>query len=107
MFEELARLGATPLKLAAEERAVVTYFVQAGPDGPIKIGITTDFDKRLRSLQTSSPLPLRILGVVPKDIEDDCHVALAEWRVHGEWFKPVPEVLAFIDEQLPTEHCIN
>jgi hypothetical protein len=52
-------------------------------------------------------VPLRLLGVVSKNIESYCHVALAEWRVRGEWFKPVPEVLAFIKEQLPQERSVN
>jgi hypothetical protein len=106
-FGELNRLASTPLQLPGEEPRVVTYFIQAGAKGLIKIGITTDFQSRLRSLQTSSPVPLRLLGVVPEDIEDYCHVALWEWRVRGEWFKPVTEVLAFIEEQLPPERNIN
>ena len=73
-----------------------TYFVQAGPDGPIKIGSTRNLPVRLRSLATMSPIRLRLLGVVEGDIEDLCHARLGAYRAHGEWFVPSPEVTEFI-----------
>jgi hypothetical protein len=74
----------------------VTYFLQAGDRGPIKIGSTRNLPARLRTLQLMSPIPLRLLGVVPDDIEAECHRALAAWRIHGEWFQPDTAVIDFI-----------
>lgn len=72
------------------------YFVQQGNDGPIKIGVSGNVDKRIRSLSTSSPLPLRLLAVLPggRGEEQELHKRLAAHRLGGEWFAPVPAVLA-------------
>jgi hypothetical protein len=86
-------------ELAVTTQTRVTYFVQAGTDGPIKIGSTQNLAARFRGLQMMSPLELRLLGVAPVDIEDECHRLLARWRIHGEWFAPVPQVLQLIRER--------
>lgn len=74
-----------------------TYFIGADR-GPVKIGRTTDLDRRLAELQSGSPVPLRVLGAValdrlrrydrgdPPTFEALCHRVLAEHRLHGEWF---------------------
>ena len=74
----------------------ITYFVQAGAEGLIKIGSTRNLPARLRSLQLMSPIELHLLGAIPEDIERRCHYELGPWRVHGEWFLPTPRVLQFI-----------
>ena len=73
-----------------------TYFLQAGDNGPIKIGWTKNLLVRLRSLSMMSPIPLKLLGVIKGNIEERCHVRLGAFRVHGEWFAPSPVVLDFI-----------
>jgi len=73
-----------------------TYFIQAGADGPIKIGSTRNLIVRLRTVGTMSPIPLRLLGVMKGDHEEDCHVRLAAFRLHGEWFAPSETVKEFI-----------
>src|ERR1035437_7766886 len=47
------------------------YFIQAGSEGPIKIGIADSPALRLRELQTGNHLPLTLLKAVPggKDLE--------------------------------------
>ena len=75
-----------------------TYFLQAGDDGPIKIGSTKNLLVRLRTLSTMSPVRLKLLGVVKSDVEERCHARLGAFRVHGEWFAPLPIVLDFIRE---------
>ena len=45
---------------------------------------------------TMSPIPLRLLGVMKGDHEEDCHVRLAAFRLHGEWFAPSETVKEFI-----------
>lgn len=77
-----------------EERC--TYFLQAGEDGPIKIGSTKNLVVRLRTLTTMVPIPLRLLGIMKGDHEEYCHVRLGAFRRHGEWFAPADTVLEFI-----------
>lgn len=64
------------------------YFVQAGDDGPVKIGLAKEPLRRVSSLQTGSPVPLRLRHVVPGDhaLERALHRRFAEARVAGEWF---------------------
>lgn len=59
----------------------------------IKIGISSDPDGRLASLQTGNPHPLRLEGVVwlgsreeAAQIEAALHARFAEHRRTGEWF---------------------
>lgn len=61
-----------------------TYFIQAGPDGPIKIGSTKNLPVRLRTLCAMSPVPLKLLGVMKGNAEDRCHLRLGAFRLHGE-----------------------
>jgi hypothetical protein len=79
-----------------------TYFLQAGGDGPIKIGSTKNLVVRVRSLCAMSPVPLKLLGIVPRDVEEACHAQLGAFRLHGEWFAPSPAVLDFIRENATT-----
>lgn len=76
----------------------ITYFIQAGLDGPIKIGSTRNLPSRFRSLQLMSPIPLVLLGVSDRNIERHCHYILGPWRIHGEWFLPEPRVLDVISD---------
>ena len=44
---------------------LVIFFIQAGHDGPIKIGKAVDPEKRLQTLQTGTHEMLRLLAVIP------------------------------------------
>lgn len=70
------------------------YFIRAGARGPIKIGLAVDVGQRMRSLQTASPTLLELIGAIPGGLklEKAIHRRLAEFRLHGEWFKPTLEV---------------
>lgn len=74
------------------------YFIQQGDNGPIKIGYSADPHKRLQSLSTASPYPLRLLKVIDGGwmLEQTLHRRFAEHQLEGEWFAPAPELLAFI-----------
>jgi hypothetical protein len=65
------------------------YFVQATNGGPIKIGYTaSDPANRLKSIQTGSPFPLRVIAsrAGTRFDEAELHDALAKQRLSGEWF---------------------
>ncbi len=77
------------------------YFIQRGPDGPVKIGRAVDVQQRLRTLQTSSPEPLRLLLVIAgsSEREREVHTALVGSRMSGrcEWFHPTPDLFELIE----------
>lgn len=63
-----------------------TYFVEADRC-LIKIGKSTDVPGRIRSLQTSNPKRLHLIGVIDADVEKEYHAAFSHLRVGGEWFQ--------------------
>lgn len=73
------------------------YFLQPEAGGPIKIGYSTNVEMRVRELQRMNAVPLRLLGTIgaPCDLERWLHDRFAEFRLHGEWFEPCAELLAF------------
>ena len=87
------------LEVSVHPEACKTYFIQGVKTGLIKIGKTSRTVKeRCGVLQVGSPDKLRILGEVASDIEDKCHALFAHLSKHGEWFRPAPELLEFIDK---------
>jgi hypothetical protein len=76
----------------------VTYFIQAGDTGPIKIGHASHIERRLSSLQASNHERLYLRGVLPSAQYPEFRVQnmFAKYRLHGEWFSPSPKILAFI-----------
>lgn len=83
------------------------YFIQAGEDGPVKIGWTgAAIAKRLGALQPGNWLDLRIIGSIPNQIIDTeaaWHERFAEHRIRSEWFAPAPELLTAIAEASAAE----
>jgi hypothetical protein len=77
------------------------YFIRAGLSGCIKIGFTTGFvlEPRLKQLQTASPLPLKVLFCMEggRSLEKKLHRSFANAREQGEWYRPVPELLDYIN----------
>lgn len=79
-----------------------TYFIRAGDNGPVKIGISADPEKRLRGLQTAQPDKLKLLGVLSGDHESKLHRQFNDLRLHGEWFRPAATLLEFIEASFGT-----
>lgn len=75
-----------------------TYFIQGKLTGLIKIGKTSRGVKERRGLlQIGSPDKLHILKFIKGDREEVYHEKFAHLREHGEWFRPAPELLEFIE----------
>jgi hypothetical protein len=70
------------------------YFIQAGADGPIKIGYTADPFARLEELQTAHYEDLRLLMTIADNgtLEARLHERFAELRIRGEWFRAEGEL---------------
>ncbi len=83
-----------------EKDTCTVYFVQSGHGGDIKIGLTKNLDERMKGLQGANPVKLVLIGAIPKtamDTEAQLHARFAAHRTIGEWFRPDPEILAFIE----------
>lgn len=67
---------------------MAVYFIQAGGNGPVKIGRTEDPENRLRYLQTAHYEELQIIRVIDGGAETEAwlHRHYSRWRVRGEWF---------------------
>jgi len=81
------------------------YLIGPEPDYPgslIKIGVTTDLQKRLQTFQSGSPLPLAVKWAVPGDrsLELWLHQEFSSERRHGEWFDLGPDPIETIQEKV-------
>lgn len=75
------------------------YFIQQGETGAIKIGHTRrPVEVRQKELQNSHAEPLRLLAMAPGTQRDEraLHDRFAAARLTGEWFTPVPELVAYV-----------
>lgn len=86
---------------AAQRRMHPGFVYFVGEDEPslIKIGwAKTSVEKRVRQLQTGSPLRLRVLATIVGSRLDEkkLHRRFFELHSHGEWFRAAPELLASI-----------
>lgn len=75
------------------------YFIQAGDDGPIKIGHASSPRERIWDLQSGNHLQLRLLLELPGTVaaERAAHEAFSGLRIRGEWFRADRQLLAFIE----------
>lgn len=67
------------------------------PMKPVKIGISTEPNGRLASIQTSCPFPIGIVHrqrmpdrEIAKAVEYAVHTVRQKHRSHGEWFEMTP-----------------
>ena len=76
------------------------YFVLASSVSLVKIGITSDFETRFRTLQAGSPVPLEAWLVIKATARRELalHVHFAEERRHSEWFALSERMRALVDE---------
>lgn len=84
--------------LAVRRNLMTVYFVAAPDAGVIKVGQTTDIEKRFATLRTGSPCPLELITAVKyhAGLERRIHDHLQEWRSHGEWFFADKPVIEFV-----------
>ncbi|MDB4261443.1 GIY-YIG nuclease family protein [bacterium] len=72
------------------------YLIQAGTkkNSPVKIGMSDNYEKRIKTLQTGNHQVLRFLAVIKCDsraharrVESTLHDILKSQNILGEWFK--------------------
>jgi len=82
------------------ERDGFVYFVQAGQQGPIKIGWSQDVPRRIAELQVANASRLSLVAVVPGKMRDEAttHERFAHLRLGAEWFQDAPELRAYLRE---------
>lgn len=82
----------------SKQQGSLVYFIQGDNSGAVKIGITTDLDRRLRELQVATAETLAVIGQVPggREMERELHERFKDQRLTGEWFVPSGDLLAYI-----------
>lgn len=102
------RKNSTPMAHGSSPRVLhsYTYFVCQGDF--VKIGATSNPERRINGLQTGFPDPLEVLVVVHSNVisESQGHLRFAHLRASGEWFRAEPELLDFI-ETLKSEQAAH
>lgn len=85
-------------------QAHCVYFILNRDSNAIKIGRAREIEKRLKALQTASPIPLELLKTIPltseaqaKGLEAALHGQFWHLRMQGEWFRAEPPLLHYIE----------
>jgi Meiotically up-regulated gene 113 len=81
----------------------MVYFIQAIDGGPIKIGCSSDVERRRRHLEYTYGRSLVVLAVMDggPEREKEIHEKFSRFRIGGtEQFRPVAELMAFIGHPL-------
>ena len=67
----------------------IVYFIQSGPQGPIKIGVASNMTKRLKTLQIGNPVPLTVMATVDGgyELERELHARFMRGCIAFEWFR--------------------
>lgn len=77
-------------------RPKTAYFIRGERSGLVKIGKSNSPRNRLATLATASAEPLTLLAVGGDEAQ--YHERFASDRVHGEWFRSSPAMMALIAE---------
>lgn len=78
------------------------YFLEASGLSAVKIGVTDDLTRRIRTLQCGCPVPLRLLCLIPEEevSETFLHGKFSHLSIDGvgkEWFHFTSELRQFIE----------
>jgi hypothetical protein len=66
----------------------VIYMIQAGENGPVKIGVTDNLESRLCKMQVDNAAPLKVLRLLAGGFaqEAELHIRFSDINIRGEWF---------------------
>lgn len=81
------------------------YFILNQGSNAIKIGRARNVDRRMKSLQTSSPAKLELIKSISvqgryeaQDLELSLHKQFSELRITGEWFRAESSLMDYINQ---------
>lgn len=81
------------------------YFILNADSNAIKIGRARNLNKRMKSLQTSSPAKLELIKFIQVEneakaqmLEKSLHQQFSDIRLTGEWFKAEVKLLEYINQ---------
>lgn len=84
-------------------QAYFVYFILNEDSNAIKIGRAKNLEKRMKSLQTSSPAKLKLIKTIQvegskkaQELERSLHQQFREIRLTGEWFKAEINLIEYI-----------
>lgn len=102
-FEQEVEAAASTI--ASHIRAIsetVVYFIVFAGNAYVKIGYTSNPQKRLDTIATSAPGSVRLYYVTPggRDLEAKLHQQFAEDRLNREWFAFSKAIRAWIDADI-------
>ena len=86
------------------------YFIRGKKSGNIKIGYSKNPTQRKSNLQTAHYEELEFVGIIDGSFKDEAklHKKFLKSNIRGEWFRPSPEVLAFIGQyQKPSKNVVS
>ena len=75
-----------------------TYFILCKEANAVKIGMALDASDRMAMLQCGNPFTLRLLLVIPLNVEAKLHRKFSALRRQNEWFSFDKAIADFIDE---------
>jgi hypothetical protein len=83
----------------------VVYFAQDSRGGEVHIGLATyrKLDKHLENLQAGNPAQLKLLGIIQARnaaaLVRELWATFSDARVRGSWFRPVPDLMDYIQQR--------
>ena len=86
----------------------MVYFIQAGANGPIKIGISTVPQIHLDRLQQGNHEALKIVAEIPgeRNLEKKIQADLKAFERGRKWFEATDEVLDYIEKVQSVEYDV-
>lgn len=98
-----------------QNKQCYVYIIEQSETGHIKIGIAEDVEKRLRTLKTGSPLPLKIAKAIPcasrdmaQGVENFLHKRYEKQWTSGEWFRmSSSEAIADLELAVQVAHHVQ
>jgi hypothetical protein len=75
------------------------YFLRESGSGAIKIGTSTNVALRVRNIRRDMPHEVVLLATIRGgyQVEAQLLAFFEHARIRGEWFRPVPELLEYIE----------
>jgi hypothetical protein len=90
-------------------RPVQVYFLLGRLTQRLKVGISSQFDLRLKGMQNQNFDDITVLGLLPGDeaLEREIHRELGSFHSHNEFFDYTDEVKAVVDKYLHPEGTLE